>query len=108
MTAYTVKSTVLPEEATNNIITMSTSESTSQHPIAPILYPSPAATSLQLKFIGQHVSNVPTPAAIIDAAVVRRNCKLMLEATEKLGVAFRAHVKTHKVVIVTYMSHGRC
>lgn len=66
-------------------------------PTAPSVYPTPSTTALQLQFIGKHINNVPTPAAVIDAAVVRRNCKLMLEATEALDVAFRAHVKTHKV-----------
>lgn len=64
---------------------------------APSMYPAPCKTALQLQFIGKHISTVPTPAAVIDAAVVRRNCSLMLEATDALNVAFRAHVKTHKV-----------
>jgi hypothetical protein len=34
---------------------------------------------------------------VLDAAVVRRNCKLMLDTARELGVGFRAHVKTHKV-----------
>lgn len=64
---------------------------------APSLYPSVSATSLRQHFVGKQISEVQAPAAIIDAAVVRRNCKLMLETAEKLGVGFRAHVKTHKV-----------
>lgn len=64
---------------------------------APILYPSPSEAALKSHYVGKQVKDVQAPAAIIDRAVVRRNCKLMLEAAEKLGVDFRAHVKTHKV-----------
>lgn len=63
---------------------------------APMLYPSPSEAAVKLQYVGRRIADVQAPAAIVDAAVVRRNCKLMLEATEKLGVAFRAHVKTHK------------
>lgn len=64
---------------------------------APPLYPSVTKAELRQQFVGKQISEVQAPAAIIDAAVVRRNCKLMLETAEKLGVGFRAHVKTHKV-----------
>lgn len=64
---------------------------------APMLYPSPPEAALKLQYVGKHIADVQAPAAILDLAVVRRNCRLMLEASEKLGVGFRAHVKTHKV-----------
>ena len=64
---------------------------------APSLYPSPSEAALKLQFVGKQIKDVQAPAVIIDAAVARRNCKLMLETTQKLGVDFRAHVKTHKV-----------
>lgn len=47
--------------------------------------------------IGQNVTDVSKPAAILDVAKVRRHCTSMLEAARGLGVGFRAHVKTHKV-----------
>lgn len=65
---------------------------------APSLYPSPSDAALKYHFVGREIKDVQAPAVIIDQAVVRRNCKLMLETTEKLGVGFRAHVKTHKVL----------
>ncbi|CZT18670.1 related to alanine racemase [Ramularia collo-cygni] len=74
---------------------------------APSLYPSVAATSLRQYYIGKQISDVPAPAAIIDAAVVRRNCELMLETAEKLGVGFRAHVKTHKTTELTELQVGK-
>lgn len=65
--------------------------------MAPLLYPSPSAASLKSQFVGKKFEDVQAPAVLIDAAVVKRNCKLMLETAQKLGVGFRAHVKTHKV-----------
>lgn len=64
---------------------------------APFLYPGPSEAALRLSYVGKQVKDVPAPAAVIDAAVVRRNCKLMLDTCKRLGVDFRAHVKTHKV-----------
>lgn len=64
---------------------------------APTLYPSLSEAALQLQFVGQKLDAAQTPAAVIDAAVVRRNCNLMLDAASQLNVGFRAHVKTHKV-----------
>ena len=43
------------------------------------------------------IHDAPTPAAIIDRAVVERNCERMQEACQALDVEFRAHTKTHKV-----------
>jgi D-serine ammonia-lyase len=64
---------------------------------APTLYPSPSEAALKLQFVGKQIADIPAPAVILDAAVVRRNCQLMLDAVAELGVSFRAHVKTHKV-----------
>ena len=66
---------------------------------APSLYPSVSAAALKLQYVGKQIKDGPAPAAIIDRAVVRRNCNLMLEAAQKLSVGFRAHVKTHKVIL---------
>lgn len=65
------------------------------HPIT--AYPLPSASALHLQYVGTHVRDLPTPAAIIDRAIVRRNCDAMLEACRALGVSFRVHVKSHKV-----------
>ncbi|EME39790.1 hypothetical protein DOTSEDRAFT_74629 [Dothistroma septosporum NZE10] len=71
------------------------------------LYPSPSEASLKLQFLGQKIEDVQAPAAIIDAAVVRRNCRLMLETADKLGVSFRAHVKTHKTTEMSELQVGK-
>jgi hypothetical protein len=44
---------------------------------APALYPSPSEAALKLQFVGKKLAVAQTPAAVIDAAVVRRNCQLM-------------------------------
>lgn len=67
------------------------------------LYPSPSPSALQLHYIGKSLSEIQPPAAILDLAVIRRNCQHMLETTKKLQVGFRAHVKTHKVFYLSYL-----
>jgi D-serine deaminase-like pyridoxal phosphate-dependent protein len=64
------------------------------------LYQGPSNHEADLKFqyTGVKLADLPTPAAIIDAAVVRRNCNLMLNTAETLDVQFRAHIKTHKTI----------
>ena len=54
--------------------------------------------SLHTMFVGKELDQLPTPVAVIDTAVVRRNCRRMLEACGALGVSFRPHIKTHKVI----------
>ena len=61
------------------------------------LYPNPPVERLRELYIGKQLSDIPTPAAILDKAVVKRNCKQMLKACEALNVRWRPHVKTHKV-----------
>ena len=60
-------------------------------------YPTPSREALRKVFVGRQLSDVPTPAAILDRAVIRRNCQQMREACKALGVDFRPHVKTTKV-----------
>ena len=60
-------------------------------------YPLPTSSALQLQYVGKHLNDVLTPATVIDRAVVKRNCNAMLDVCKKLGVRFRAHIKSHKV-----------
>lgn len=60
-------------------------------------YPLPTQSSLHLQYVGKHLKDIPTPAAVIDRAIVRRNCDAMLEVCKALRVSFRFHVKSHKV-----------
>ncbi len=70
-------------------------------PITPLSnHPLPSQSSLGSQYIGRSISTdegIPTPAVILDRAVLQRNCDAMLRACEALGVGFRAHVKSHKV-----------
>jgi D-serine deaminase-like pyridoxal phosphate-dependent protein len=61
-----------------------------------LLYQAPSEAGLKAHFINQRLEDVQAPAAILDVAVVRRNCDAMLNAARVLNVSFRAHVKTHK------------
>lgn len=53
--------------------------------------------AMKAQLVGKQLSQVPTPAAVLDRAVIKRNCSQMLEACDILNVLFRPHIKTHKV-----------
>lgn len=71
---------------------------------AKALLPLPQHAALREAFIGKNLQDVLTPAAVLDKAVVQRNCLQMLEACEALQVGFRPHVKTHKVYFRTFFA----
>ncbi|KAM0715849.1 hypothetical protein Q7P37_008363 [Cladosporium fusiforme] len=73
---------------------------------APSLLPQASETALKHHFLGRRLQDVQAPAVVLDAAVVRRNCKLMLETARELGVGFRAHVKTHKTTQLAKLQVG--
>ncbi|KAB8202204.1 hypothetical protein BDV34DRAFT_201304 [Aspergillus parasiticus] len=52
---------------------------------------------LRDSYVGKDVGDVPKPALVLDAAIIKRHCKAMIRTVKELGVAFRAHVKSHKV-----------
>lgn len=70
------------------------------------LYPTPSAATLKEAYIGLNIQDVTAPAAIVDQAIVKRNCAQMLRACEALGCSFRPHIKTHKTVEVTRFQLG--
>lgn len=43
-----------------------------------------------------HISEIPTPAAIVDLNVLDRNLDRMAANADRLGVRLRPHIKTHK------------
>ena len=65
-------------------------------------FPCPSQAILHDAFVGKHLGDVPTPAAILDQAIIKDNCNQMLRACQSLGVKFRPHVKTHKVDCLTF------
>ncbi|KAK1594108.1 putative serine dehydratase domain-containing protein [Colletotrichum navitas] len=66
----------------------------------------PPLESLRKFYVGRDVHSVPKPAAVLDAAKVRRHCQSMLDGVDALEVGFRAHAKTHKTKEVTRLQAG--
>jgi D-serine deaminase-like pyridoxal phosphate-dependent protein len=52
------------------------------------------------------LDHVPTPAFLIERAVLHRNCERMRQKALDSGVGFRPHVKTHKSVEVGRIQHA--
>ncbi|KAK3300534.1 putative serine dehydratase domain-containing protein [Chaetomium fimeti] len=61
---------------------------------------------LRAKFVGKTLEEVPTPSVVLDLAKVEVNCERMLEATERLGLLWRAHIKSHKTTELTRLQVG--
>jgi D-serine deaminase-like pyridoxal phosphate-dependent protein len=59
--------------------------------------PLPSKAELVQQFVGKSLHDIPLPAAILDIAAVKRNCKRMLDAVEALGFDFLPLVNVHKV-----------
>lgn len=79
-----------------------------RHENAPMssLYPIPSKTALKQHFQGKNIANIDSPVAILDIAVIKKNCSTMLQTAQDLSLSFRAHVKTHKTVEVTRLQIG--
>jgi len=60
-------------------------------------WPQPDRERLCTQYVGTDIKDLDGPAAILDLAVIKRNCEFMLKTVETLQVGWRAHVKTHKV-----------
>ncbi|CAE7199336.1 unnamed protein product [Rhizoctonia solani] len=56
----------------------------------------PNKEALVSEFQGKPLTQLRTPALVIDRATFSDNCARMHERAAKLGTGFRAHVKTHK------------
>jgi hypothetical protein len=69
-------------------------------------YPLPSHASLLSQYLGQKLEDLPTPAVILDRAIIRRNCDAMLSICAELKVGFRAHVKSHKTLELSKMQVG--
>lgn len=69
-------------------------------------YPASSKDELTKAFVGKSIAEIPTPAAVINVAAVRRNCQRMLEACSSLNLGWRAHIKTHKTVEATRLQVG--
>ena len=85
---------------------MARAPTTTSPPGPPTLNPLADEEALRSYFVGRSLTEVGTPAAVIDASIARRNCHLMLDAVADLGLEFRAHVKTHKTTQLTRWQVG--
>lgn len=69
-------------------------------------YPLPTRASLLSQYLGKRLEDLPTPAVVLDRAIIRRNCDAMLNICAELKVGFRAHVKSHKTLELSKMQVG--
>ncbi|KAL9622785.1 MAG: hypothetical protein Q9160_002904 [Pyrenula sp. 1 TL-2023] len=79
---------------------------TGELPASSSLYPLAERKALKKYYLGRTLNDVGTPAAVIDVAKAACNCRSMLDAVDRLGVNFRAHVKTHKTTELTRLQVG--
>ncbi|KAK1148441.1 hypothetical protein N8T08_009444 [Aspergillus melleus] len=66
----------------------------------------PSEDDLRQIYVGKDIADVAKPCAVLDAAIIRRNCAKMIHAVKALNVGFRAHVKTHKTTQITKLQMG--
>ena len=59
----------------------------------------PTKEDLVKFYVGKDLADTNKPCAVLDLSIIRRHCERMKNTVKELGVAFRAHVKTHKVVM---------
>jgi hypothetical protein len=52
---------------------------------------------VQTSLIGENINDLPTPSILLDREIMKRHCRTLPAAAEKLGLDFRFHVKSHKV-----------
>jgi D-serine deaminase-like pyridoxal phosphate-dependent protein len=52
------------------------------------------------------LTEIATPAFLVDRTILQRNCTRMRDKAHASGVGFRPHVKTHKSVEIGRMQHG--
>lgn len=60
------------------------------------LQPLPKKSRLVKQYRGASLATLPTPALVLDRAVIRRNSNRMREIARVWQVPLRVHVKTHK------------
>ena len=63
-------------------------------------------STLNIEHSTLNISNIATPAFLVDRARVAANCSSMRQKALSSGVAFRPHVKTHKTLEIGRMQHG--
>lgn len=66
----------------------------------------PSKAALQARLVGKTLYEVPTPSIVLDLAKLEVNCRRMMDAAEKNGLGWRAHIKTHKTLELTRLQVG--
>ncbi len=61
-------------------------------------------TLVSVARVGHHLDDVPTPAVLVDLDRLDHNVSNLPGRIAKLGVAFRPHVKAHKVPALAHES----
>lgn len=54
----------------------------------------PQESALRDEFVGRKLSELRTPALIVDRKAFKENCDFVTTQTKAKGMAFRAHVKS--------------
>lgn len=65
-----------------------------------LLLERPHKTALVEEFLNKPLTALRTPALVIDRSVFAENCASMHQRAQDWGASFRAHLKTHKVIII--------
>ena len=55
-------------------------------------------------FVGRPASALPTPSLVLSKPVLQKNIQRLLQDVKDLGIAFRPHVKTLKVIFPLYLT----
>ncbi|CZR56390.1 uncharacterized protein PAC_06278 [Phialocephala subalpina] len=69
-------------------------------------WPLRTKASLVEQFVGKTLDDIRLPAAVLDIAKVKHNCKRMLDAVEELGFDFLPAVSYHKTTEITRLQLG--
>jgi D-serine deaminase-like pyridoxal phosphate-dependent protein len=56
--------------------------------------------------VGARIETLQTPAFVVDRAVVRNNCRKMLDLAKNMGINLRGQTKTHKTVEAGILQTG--
>lgn len=49
-------------------------------------------------YLHQHVSQLPSPALVLSLPTLKQNIQRLLDDVSQIGILFRPHVKTLKVI----------
>ncbi|RUS17115.1 hypothetical protein BC937DRAFT_90400 [Endogone sp. FLAS-F59071] len=74
--------------------------------LLPVNFALPNKEWLREQLVGKKLSEIRSPALVVDRTIVGRNTQQMRETARKLGVGLRVHIKTHKTIEGTELQLG--